>query len=99
MLLEKNNITRTHIDNYLSKEHIEPYQILEVNNMDLLIDFASIGMGIASVVREFAKEQLDKGNIIELELDNQIEKRTVGFVYKDIKTKPAALNKFLDYFK
>lgn len=38
MLLEKNNITRTHIDDYLESEGIHPQQILEVNNMDLLID-------------------------------------------------------------
>ena len=50
MLLEKNNITRTHIDDYLESEGIHPQQILEVNNMDLLIDFAAIGMGVASVV-------------------------------------------------
>ena len=46
MLLEKNNITRTHIDDYLESEGIHPQQILEVNNMDLLIDFAAIGMGV-----------------------------------------------------
>lgn len=98
MLLEKNNITRTHIDNYLSTEHIHPNQILEVNNMDLLIDFASIGMGVASVVRDFAKEQLDKGQIVELELDKAIEKRTVGFIYSNTKNKSTVLEKFLSFF-
>ena len=98
MLLEKNNITRTHIDNYLTDEHIHPNQILEVNNMDLLIDFASIGMGVASVVREFAKEQLASGQIIELELEKDIEKRTVGFIYSNTKNKSTVLEKFLGFF-
>ncbi|MBR3833165.1 MAG: LysR family transcriptional regulator [Lachnospiraceae bacterium] len=97
MLLEKNNVTRTHIDAYLASEGIYPNQVLEVNNMDLLIDFASIGMGVASVVREFALDYLETGKIIELPLEKEIEKRTVGFIYSSNKNKSTVLNKFLDF--
>ena len=97
MLLEKNNVTRTHIDAYLTSEGIYPNQVLEVNNMDLLIDFASIGMGVASVVREFALDYLEAGKIIELPLEKEIEKRTVGFIYSNNKNKSTVLNKFLDF--
>lgn len=97
MLLERGNITRTHIDSYLSEEGIHPNQVLEINNMDLLIDFASIGMGVASVVREFATDYLKSGQILELPLANPIEKRTVGFVYTNNKGKTAALEKFLNF--
>lgn len=99
MLLEKNNVTRTHIDNYLASEGIYPNQILEVNNMDLLIDFASIGMGVASVVREFATDYLESGKIIELPLERDIEKRTVGFIYSNTKNRTTVLNKFLEFCK
>ena len=97
MLLETNNITRTHIDHYLSANGIYPNQILEINSMDLLIDFASIGMGVASVVREFATAYLENESIIELKLDKPIEKRTVGFVFPDGKTKSTALSKFMSF--
>ena len=97
MLLEKNNVTRTHIDSYLASEGIYPNQVLEVNNMDLLIDFASIGMGVASVVREFALDYLETGKIIELPLEKKIEKRTVGFIYSNSKGKSIVLNKFLEF--
>lgn len=97
MLLEKNNITRTHIDEYLSNEHIKPNQILEINNMDLLIDFAAIGMGVASVVREFATDYLKSGQIVELPLKNEIPKRTVGFVFADTKDKSTALSHFINF--
>jgi DNA-binding transcriptional LysR family regulator len=63
--------------------------------MDLLIDFAAIGMGVASVVREFADSYLTSGQIIELPLDPPIPERTVGFVYRDTKNKSTALMKFL----
>lgn len=97
MLLEKNNVTRTHIDAYLASEGIYPNQVLEVNNMDLLIDFASIGMGVASVVREFALDYLESGRIVELPLEKEIEKRTVGFIYSNNKNKSTVLNKFLEF--
>lgn len=97
MLLEKNNVTRTHIDAYLASEGIYPNQVLEVNNMDLLIDFASIGMGVASVVREFALDYLESGKIVELPLEKDIEKRTVGFIYSSNKNKSTVLNRFLEF--
>ncbi|MBQ8923724.1 MAG: LysR family transcriptional regulator [Lachnospiraceae bacterium] len=97
MLLETNNITRTHIDSYLAAEGIYPNQILEVNNMDLLIDFAAIGMGVAIVVREFATDYLENGQIIELPLEHEVKKRTVGFIYPNNKTKTAVLEKFIEY--
>lgn len=99
MMLEKNNITRMHIDTYLERENIHPNQILEINNLDLLLDFAAIGMGIASVVREFASDYISSGQVVELKLNNEIPKRTVGFVYPDTKTKPAVLSKFLAFCK
>ncbi|MGN0436845.1 MAG: LysR family transcriptional regulator [Wujia sp.] len=95
MMLEPNNITRTHIDEYLKEQGIFPNQVLEINNMDLLIDFASIGMGVACVVREFAEEYLSKGHILELPLEVPIKKRTVGFVYSNSKSNPTALTKFI----
>ncbi len=95
MLLEKNNITRTHIDDYLESEGIHPQQILEVNSMDLLIDFAAIGMGVASVVREFATDYLASGQILELPLSHPVEERTVGFVYPKSRGKSEVLRKFL----
>ena len=96
MLLEKNNITRTHIDHYFEQENIRPGQILEINNMDLLIDFAAIGMGVASVVREFATDYLENGQIVELPLAHPVEERSVGFVYPRGRERSDALNKFLE---
>ena len=95
MLLEKNNITRTHIDDYLESEGIHPQQILEVNNMDLLIDFAAIGMGVAGVVREFATDYLASGQILELPISHPVAERTVGFVYPKSREKSEVLRKFL----
>lgn len=83
MLLDQGNISRIYIDNYMKKNNINPAQILEINNMDLLIDFAAIGMGVAGVVREFISDYLETEQVIEIPIDYPIAPRTVGFVYNE----------------
>ena len=79
MLLDKHNITRNYIDDYMSANHIEANNLLQVTTMDLLIEFARIGLGIGCVIREFVKEDLKNGQLIEIPLGNPILKRTIGF--------------------
>lgn len=81
MLLDRNNITRQYIDDYMTSNHIEPNNLLEVTTMDLLIEFARIGLGLGSVIKEFVKEDLESGQLVQVGLDTPIHKRTVGFVY------------------
>lgn len=97
MVLEEANVTRTHVDEYLRSQGISCSQVLEINNMDLLIDFATIGMGVASVVREFAHEQLSSGVITELPLDTPIPSRSVGFAYSGMKNQSTAMKKFMEW--
>ena len=47
MLLDEENITRLYVNNYFQKNNIEVNQLLEVTNMDLLIEFAKISLGVA----------------------------------------------------
>lgn len=98
MLLDKGNISRMYIDSYLSDHHIHPGQILEINNMDLLIDFAAIGMGIACVVREFVVSYIESGQVIEIPMDYEIPKRTVGFIYNE-QNLNATTKRFLEFCK
>lgn len=97
MVLEEANVTRTHVDEYLRSQGISCSQVLEINNMNLLIDFAAIGMGVASVVREFAHEQLSSGVITELPLDTPIPSRSVGFAYSGMKNQSTAMKKFMEW--
>ena len=49
--------------------------------MDLLIDFAKIGLGIACVIREFVEEDLKAGTLLELPVPFPIASREIGFVF------------------
>lgn len=93
MLLDRNNITRHYIDDYMNINHIEANNLLEVTTMDLLIEFAKIGLGVGCVIKEFVKDDLKSGALIQLEPGTPIHKRTIGFVYH-----PNRSSKALDTF-
>ena len=96
LLLDRNNMTRKYIDEYLSEHQIVPGQVLEVNTMDILIEFAKIGLGIGCVIREFVQEELDKKTLVTIPMKWPIKKRTIGFAYNPGGTS-RALEDFLSF--
>lgn len=82
MLLDEKNITRMYIDSYFTRNNIKVSQVLEVTTMDLLIEFAKTGLGIACVIKEFVQNELLDGTLVEVKLPYRISKREVGFAYK-----------------
>lgn len=97
MLLDKGNVTRQYVDRYLTDQNIASDQLIEATTMDLLIEFAKIDLGIACVIEEFVKKELEDGTLIKLPLRSPIPKRSIGFSYVPGKTLNEALSKFLDY--
>lgn len=81
MLLDGENVSRMHIDRYFKENGINPEHILEVSGMDMLIEFARIGMGAACVIKQFIKNDLDNCVLEEIPLSVPINKREVGFAF------------------
>ncbi len=83
MLLDEENITRQYINDYFYRNQIKTNQILEVSSMDLLIEFAKIGIGAACVIREFVEQELKESTLIEIPMAEPIESRSIGFAYSN----------------
>lgn len=81
MLMDQKNMTRQHVEKYFAANDIEPKQILEVNSMDLLIEFAKTGIGIAGVVRNFVEKELESGELVEIPLKAPVPSREICFTY------------------
>lgn len=81
MLLNKNNVSRMHVDNYFNENNIVPSRVLEVNDMDLLIEFAKMGVGISCVVKQFVSRELRSGTLTEITHVGSISPREAGFIY------------------
>lgn len=98
MLLDKENMTRQYIDDYLSLHHIESNNQLEVSTMDLLIEFAKVGLGVACVIRQFVEKELADGSLVEIPLDRSMNKREIGFAYQDNIQQTSAVKEFINFY-
>lgn len=98
MMLNSENISRKYVERYLSSHNMALSDIMEVGNMDLLIEFAKIDLGIACVIREFVQKELDSKELIELSLGEEIPQRNAGFLFHSttLKENPAVKG-FLDF--
>lgn len=99
MLLDKNNMTRQYIDDYLQENQISVADSIDISNMDLLIDFAKIGVGVACVIRSFVKQELSDGSLVEIPLGIPIHDREVGFAYKNNLKPSKSLQTFIDFYE
>ncbi len=99
MLLDKGNITRQHVDSYFLENNISQTNLLEVTSMDLLIEFAKIGIGVACVIEDFVKEEIKNGSLLEVKNEVPIPAREIGFVCNSMRSMPKALTFFLNMMK
>ena len=99
MLLDKHNMTRQYIDNYLLENQMQLHDSIDISDMDLLIDFARIGVGAACVIRNFIQRDLEEGTLVEIPLAVPIPKREVGFAYRTDLKPSAPLNEFIRFYQ
>ncbi len=95
LLLNKDNVTRQYIDRHMLLQGISVEHKIEVSTMDLLIDFARIGLGIACVIGEFVRDELQKGSLMECFIREPIPPRRIGFAYPRSARPSAAMSAFL----
>ncbi|MBQ0028721.1 MAG: LysR family transcriptional regulator [Lachnospiraceae bacterium] len=95
MMLDKDNVTRKYVDSALALNNIELPNVIEITNLDLLVDFAKIDLGISAVIKEFVSEELKNGTLKEIPLLTRSQGRQIGFAYSEAKKKE---NPSLDLF-
>lgn len=99
MLLDKENITRQYVTDYLNKNHVEAQNFLEVSDMDLIMEFARISMGIGCVIREFVLDDLKEGRLIEIPMKPPIQARNLGFAFPKSALYSGTLQRIISRFQ
>lgn len=99
LLLDEKNITRLFIEEYFTKHNITTNQVLEISNMDLLIDFAKISLGVACVIKNFVQDDLASGSLIEIPLTNPLDARQVGFTYSTKFPLTDSMKHFIEFYQ
>lgn len=96
MCLEGATSTRRYVEEFLATEGVTLKPEFELATSDMLIQFAIRNLGIASVVSEFATEQMKNGTLFALQFDREIPKRQFCIVADDRVPLSAAAAKLLD---
>ena len=81
MLMDDKNVSRHYIDMYIRENQLDFKQVIALNTMDLLIDFAKIDMGISCVIRSFVEKDLENGSLMQIDIAPPIPRRKIGFMY------------------
>lgn len=99
MLLHKMHPIRKRVDQYFYDNGFAVGHTLEVSNMDLLIQFSNMGMGIGYVIRNFVQEELERGQLLELVLEIPQIDRTFGLTCNKTSQRTREMQVFIDDFK
>jgi DNA-binding transcriptional LysR family regulator len=78
LLLDKSSATRQILDQFLQQHGINVQPEVELESIDLLVEFARIGRGIAPVLRESAHAALASGELFEVMTDVPLPRRQLG---------------------
>jgi Transcriptional regulator len=78
LLLGQSSNTRRYIDRYLEQNNVRVTPAFELGNIDLLIHFAHHDFGIACVIRNFAREAINAGQLYEIKPVEKIAPRSVS---------------------
>ena len=75
IILEKNTSTRSYMDEFLLRNKIQINPEFELATSDMIVQFALRSLGVGCVMREFATEYLENGQLFELRFNKLIPKR------------------------
>lgn len=96
IMLEQKSNSRRYVDSFFAKRGIQLQPEFDLGAHELLLEFARIGLGVASVIREFSKDYIDRGDLFEVHLQSPIPKRKIGICHrKDIPLSQSAM-RFID---
>lgn len=91
LLLSSGSHTRQFIEHWFAERGCTVEPDIELGSIDLLSEFAMQGFGAAFISRFFVREELHNGRLYELQLDEDLPSRNIGFaVRRDVQLSIAA---------
>lgn len=75
IFLEGATSTRSNMDSFLQKNQVEIQPEFELATSDMIVQFALRNLGVGCIVRDFAQEYLDSGQLFELRFNKIIPRR------------------------
>ena len=73
--LEQGTSTRSYMEDFLMQNHVAIQPEFELATSDMIVQFALRNLGVASIVKDFAKDYVESGRLFELRFNKIIPKR------------------------
>ena len=97
--LGKDTSTRSYLDSFFEQYGLSLQSDFEVSSSDLVTPFVERNMGIGIVVRDFAREGVQKGSVFEIKTDIAIPPRRICVITGSKGAVSHAAQAFLDILK
>lgn len=97
--LEGDTSTRKYVDSYLEERKVSVTPEFELATSDMIVQFAMRNLGIGCVVEDFAKKQIDSGELFRLEFKKKIPERDMCLMIDQRSTMSVAAAKLLELLK
>lgn len=98
VVLDDKTVSRRSFDAYLQSVGIELSPSIEIGSWELMKRLVSRGMGIGVIPREYAKKEIESGELFEVKTDPVLPVRSVGMLLPKTRVAPYALREFLRLF-
>lgn len=82
IMLQKGGNTRAYMDEYFLSNGIVLNPRIELSNLDLMIDFAIKGLGVACVMETYVQKELESKALYKLDVQQTLPGRTLEVVVK-----------------
>ena len=97
--LEGDTSTRKYVDSYLESMKVSVTPEFELATSDMIVQFAMRNLGIGCVVEDFAKKQVESGELFQLEFKKKIPDREMCLIIDQRSTMSVAASKLLELLK
>ena len=88
--------TRKYLDNWLNNNNIEITPKYDVVSFNLVKDMTKMGLGIGYITREFAEDELNSGELFELNTNLKVPARHIGIATLSNTIPSFAARSFID---
>ncbi|PSR23110.1 MAG: LysR family transcriptional regulator [Sulfobacillus acidophilus] len=91
LLLEQGSVIRRRVEEFFRVQGVDVVPEIELGSIDLLVEFARSGFGVACVIRDFVQPELEHGTLYEVLVTPGMPLRAAGLVVlRDVPLSQAA---------
>ena len=95
ILFSPGSSTRVYVEKWFATKGLSVTPDIELGSIELLAEFARLGYGAAFISRSFVQEDLLNGKLFELELDDPLPPRSIGFAVRQDRKLSLAADQFV----